>query len=181
MDLHGRDARRGHTLTLSPAIGKMPGPPGPSQVPFPSYLRYELFQLLLDVALVGGPGDRQLLHDQAARRVEHPALAEGQGLHPLEPKQVAEDLGDLEQRAGLDLFHEAAITAIPGLAIDVDLLVAENGQHLLDLLGPGDPTQTDLVGLVDRDQDPQAAVQRAQHVEALDLAEDLFLLDPDDL
>ena len=38
--------------------------------------------------------------------------------------------------------------------------------------------QPDLLGLVDRNQDAQAAVQPPQNVKALDLAGDLFLLDP---
>jgi hypothetical protein len=63
----------------------------------------------------------------------------------------------------------------------VDLLVPQDLHHLLDLVLTGDAPQPHLLGLVQRDQDPQAAVQRPQDVEALDLSEDLLLLDPGDL
>src|SRR5215471_4101386 len=140
-----------------------------------------LFELFLDLAGVGGPGHRQLLDDEPAGGVQHPPLAEREGLHPLETVEIAEHLGDLEQRPRLDLLHEAAVAPVPGLAVDVDLLVAQDLEDLLDLLLAGDPPQADLLGLVHRHQDSQPAVERAQHVEALNLAEDLFLLDPDDL
>src|SRR4029079_2445483 len=77
-----------------------------------------LVELLLALPLVRIAGDRQLLHDEAAGRVQHAALAERQGLHPLETIEIAEHLRDLEQRPRLDLLHEAAIPAVPGLAVD---------------------------------------------------------------
>ena len=41
-----------------------------------------------------------------------------------------------------------------------------------------DPSQPDLIGFVDGDEDAVVALEDAQHVEALDVAEDLFLFDP---
>src|SRR5690606_26493224 len=59
-----------------------------------------LLELLLDLLLGPVPRDRQLLDDEVLGGVQHPPLAEGEGLGALEAVQVAEDLGDLEQRAG---------------------------------------------------------------------------------
>src|SRR5258708_7870166 len=144
-------------------------------------LMKQTVELLLDLARIGRARDRQLLHDQAARGVQHAPLAEGEGLESLQAVEIAEDLRHLEQRPRFDLLHETAIAPVPGLAVDVDLLVAEDLHHLLDLCLAGNGAQAHLVGLVGRHQDSQAAVHRPQDVEALDLAKDLFVLDPDDL
>src|SRR6188472_832559 len=87
------------------------------------------FQLLLDLRFRPLPGDGQLLDHQGPGGVEHPALTERQVLRALEAEQVAIDLRHVEERARLDLLHEAAVPAVPRLLVDVDVLVA---QHVED-------------------------------------------------
>src|SRR5437667_337434 len=79
--------------------------------------------------------------------------------------EIAEDLGHLEQAAGLDLLHETAIAAVPGLLVDVDLFVLQDVVDLFDLIFLNDATQADLLGLLDRNQDAHVAVEHAQLVE----------------
>src|SRR4051812_49725526 len=74
----------------------------------------DLLELFFDLHLGDVLGDRELLDDQVLGRVEHTALAERERLGLLEAIQVAEDLGYLEERAGLDLLHEPAIAAALG-------------------------------------------------------------------
>ena len=54
-------------------------------------------QFLLDRGPIDGTGCRQLLRHQAARGVEHAALAKGERLGLLQTVEVAKDFGDLEQ------------------------------------------------------------------------------------
>src|SRR4051812_50208394 len=72
-------------------------------------------QLLLDLALLGLGGHGDLLDQQGACGVEHLALAERQLLVGLEPLEVAQDLGDLEHGAGLDLLHVLPVAAVSRL------------------------------------------------------------------
>src|SRR5258708_37031226 len=71
-------------------------------------------QVQLDLVLIDALGERQLLDEEVARRVEHLALAEAQVLVELEQVQVAQHLRDLEHGAGLDLLHILAIAAVAG-------------------------------------------------------------------
>src|ERR1700751_2834885 len=66
-------------------------------------------QLFHDLLFRMSLGDREFLDQQAARRVEHLALTERQLLVTLEHQQVAQDLGDLERRAGLNFFSVLAV------------------------------------------------------------------------
>src|SRR5687767_11285058 len=90
-------------------------------------------ELLLDLFFRPLLSDSELLHDQLLGVVEHLALAKRQDLAALETVEIAIDLGDVEQRAGLDLLHETAIAAVPGLLVDVDILLAQDVEHFLDL------------------------------------------------
>src|SRR5215467_3526174 len=90
-------------------------------------------QLLLDLDLFRLRRDGDLFDQKRARGVEHLALAERQLLVALESLQVAEDLGDLEDRTGLDLLHVLAIAAVPRLTFDRDLTALEDLEHLVDL------------------------------------------------
>ena len=54
-------------------------------------------------------------------------------------------------------------------------------QDLFDVVRAGDRAQTDLVDLVDRDQDAQAVLFQLKDVKALWLAVDLLGFDPQDL
>src|SRR4051812_14039673 len=71
-------------------------------------------QVALDVVLVDALRQRQFLDQEIAGGVEHLALAEAQVLVELQQIEVAQDLGDLEHRAGLDLLHVLAVPAVPG-------------------------------------------------------------------
>src|SRR5262249_62271991 len=65
----------------------------------------DLLQVALDLVLGALLGETELLDQQRPRGVEHLPLAERQVLVALEQVEVAEHLGDLEHRAGLDLLH----------------------------------------------------------------------------
>src|SRR3954462_15101415 len=125
----------------------------------------DLLELFFDLHLGDVLGDRELLDDEVLGGVEHAALAERQRLGLLQTIEVAEDLGHLEQRAGLDLLHEPAIAAVPRLLVDVELLLLEDVVHLADLVLLYDLAQTDLLGLFDRNEDAHVAVQHLQNVE----------------
>src|ERR1700722_978090 len=71
-------------------------------------------------------GDGEFLDQQAARGIEHLALAEGEFLIALEDQQIAENLGDFERRTGLYLFGIFAIAAVPGLRIALDLALTQD-------------------------------------------------------
>src|SRR6185312_13675695 len=141
----------------------------------------DLLELFFDLHLGDVLRHRELFHDQVLRRVEHAALAERKGLGLLQAIEVAEDLGHLEERPRLDLLHEPAIAAVPGLLVDVELLLLEDVVHLADLVLLNHLAQTDLLGLVDRDQDAHIAVENLQDVELMDLPRDLFGIDAHDL
>ena len=68
-------------------------------------------------------------------------------LSPLSTLQVAQHLGDLEDRAGLDLLHVLAVAAVPRLALDRDLAALEDREHLVDLVGADQLAQTDRAGV----------------------------------
>src|SRR5258708_35549159 len=72
-----------------------------------------------------GLGDRKFLDQQAARRIEHLALTEGEFLITLEHQQIAQNLGDFERRAGLNLFGIFAVAADPGFRISSALSPGE--------------------------------------------------------
>src|ERR1041385_5166171 len=118
----------GRVQTATASIGRRSRP----LVPGLCELRAGLLELLLDLLLGPLAGDGELLDDELLRVVEHLALAEREHLAALEPIQVAIDLGDVEQRAGLDLLHEAAIAAVPRLLVDVDILLAQDVEDFFD-------------------------------------------------
>src|SRR5579884_1762640 len=49
-------------------------------------------------------GDRELLDEQAACRIEHLALSEREFLVALQHQQITQHLGDLKRRTGFDLL-----------------------------------------------------------------------------
>src|SRR5271154_1468438 len=71
-------------------------------------------------------GDGKFLDQEAARRIEHLALAEGEFLVTLKHQQVAQDLGNFERRPGFDLLGVLTIAAIPGLRITFYLTRAKD-------------------------------------------------------
>jgi hypothetical protein len=92
-------------------------------------------------------------------------------------KEVTENFGDFENRAGLDFFHVLAITAIPGRLVDLDVPFFENPVNLLDLLGGDDLTKTHGLHIVGRNHDGHLIIDNLKDVELLLLAADILLLD----
>src|SRR5689334_16852349 len=129
-------------------------------------MREDMAQLLHDLVFGMRPGDRQLLHEEVLRRIEHLALAKGQLLIALQDKEVAQYFGDLKDRPGLDLFGVFAIAAVPGLLIAFDFLLAEDFINLGDHVAVDDFSEAYGVDVVDGDHDFHVAVQNAQHVKS---------------
>src|SRR5436190_2497120 len=143
--------------------------------------REDAIQLLFDLHFLRLRRDRDLLDQQRARRVQHLALAERQFLVTLEPLQIAQHLGDLEDRAGLDLLHVLAVAAVPGLALDRDLAALQNREHLVHLVGANELTQTDRARIARRDHDLHPVLEDLENVKGLLVTGDLTRLDTDNL
>src|SRR5882724_6588265 len=138
-------------------------------------------ELLLDLHFLRLRRDGDLLDEQRARRVEHLALAERQLLVTLEPLQVAEDLGDLEDGARLDLLHVLAVATVPRLTLDRDLAALEDLEDLVHLVGADELAQADGAGVACRDHDLHPVLEDLEDVKRLLVPRDLTRLDPDDL
>src|SRR5262245_43082835 len=110
-------------------------------------------------------GDRELLDEEIARRIEHLALPEGELLVPLQHEEVTQHFGDLEHASGLDLLRILAVASVPRLLIDLDLLVAQDLVDLGDHVLADDAPQTDRLNVLGRDHDRHVAVDDAEHVE----------------
>src|SRR5215469_13076612 len=82
----------------------------------------DLPEVGLDLVLGALLREAELLDQQRAGGVEHLPLAEREVLIPLEEVEVAKHLGDLEDRAGLDLLHVLPVPAVPGRGVDRDVL-----------------------------------------------------------
>src|SRR5207249_4352702 len=122
-------------------------------------------ELLHDLFLAVRLGDGELLHEEVPRRVEHLALAEGELLVALQDEQVAQHLGDFQDAPGLDLLRVFPITAVPGLLIDLHLLVAQDLVDLGDHVLADDTPQPDRVDVLGGDHDGHVAVDDAEYVE----------------
>src|SRR5580698_590447 len=143
--------------------------------------REDTIQLLFDLYFLGFGGDRDLLDQERARGVEHLALAEGELFVPLEALQIAQDLGDLEDRPGLDLLHVLAVAAVPGLSLDGHFAALENLEHLVDLVGANELAQTDRARIARGNHDLHPILENLENVEGLLVARDLARLDADNL
>src|ERR1700687_544150 len=109
----------------------------------------------------------EFLHQQAARRVEHLAFAERKFLVAFEYQQIAQNLGDLQRRTGLNLFGVFPVAPVPGLSIGVDLARTQNPVNLVDHILPDHPPQTNLGYILGRDHDGHLlSPQDLEHVES---------------
>src|SRR3954462_6559109 len=133
-----------------------------------------------DVVLVDALRQRQLLDQQVAGGVEHLALAEAQVLVELEQVQVAQHLGDLEDRARLDLLHVLAVAAVPSGRIHRDILLTQDGINLDHGLLVDQVAQADRAHLVDGDEDFHPVFHDLEDVEGLPLTSDVLVLDTHD-
>src|SRR5262249_12938598 len=96
---------------------------------------------------------------------EHLALPEGELLVTLQDEEVAQHLGDLEHAAGLDLLGVLPVATVPGLLIDLDLLVAQDLVDLRDHVLADDPPQADGLNVLGGNHDRHVAVEDPEHVE----------------
>src|SRR5215831_17786969 len=142
--------------------------------------RKDLVELFFNPLLGPVPRDGELLHDEPLGGVEHSALPEGQRLRVLQPVEIAIDLGDLEERAGLDLLHEATIATVPRLLVDVDFLLAEDVHDLLDLRLRGHLAEPHVRRLVRGHQDAHVAAHDAEEIKRAQSAANLLGLDAND-
>src|SRR3954468_16580511 len=137
----------------------------------------DLLQVRLVVVLVHALRERQLLDEEVAGGVEHLPLAEREVLVELEQVQVAEDLGDLEHGARLDLLHVLAIATVPGSRVDGDVLLLQDPVDHDDRLLVDERAQADRADLVDGDEDLHPVFHDFQYIERLALAGDVLVLD----
>src|ERR1019366_1031643 len=85
----------------------------------------------------------------------------------LQPVEVAEHFGDVVDRARLDLVHEAAVTAVPGLIVECNRSFPKNIEDFADLLLADNLTETDGPGVGHRHHDLAIGIQDSQYVKLL--------------
>src|ERR1041384_1310269 len=90
-------------------------------------------QVAFNVVFVDALGQRKLLDEEIARRVEHLALAEAQVLVELEQVQIAKNFGDFKDGAGLDLLHVLPVPAVPGGGVDRNVLLLQDLVNFTEL------------------------------------------------
>src|ERR1041384_2693938 len=90
-------------------------------------------QVALDIVFIHALGQRQLLDEEIARRVEHLALAEAQVLVELEQVQIAKNFRDFKDGAGLDLLHVLPVPAVPGGGAERNVLLLSDLVNFTEL------------------------------------------------
>src|SRR5205823_596377 len=120
-------------------------------------------------------GEGQLGDQDLAGLGQHPLLAGREALVILADRQVPDDLGDLVDVAALELLDVVLEPARP-VRGHARLLLAKDGEHLLDLFVVDDVAQSDVLGVVGRHHERQVAVRELQDQVVLLLAEDVLLL-----
>ena len=107
--------------------------------------------------------------------VQHALLAGGQALVLVADREVPHDLGHLVDVARLQLLDVVLVAPGP-VGRHPRLLLAKDGEDLLDLFVVDDLPQADLFGVVAGDHQRQVAVGEPQDEVLAGLAEDLLLL-----
>src|SRR4051812_35565293 len=102
----------------------------------------------------------------------HLLLARRQALVLLADREVAHDLGELVDVAGLDLVAVVLEPAVPVLG-HLGHVVREHREHLLHRLLVDDPAQARLAGVLARDHDGHVVVQDLDGEVLAHLAEDV--------
>src|SRR5438093_11824203 len=160
------------------AGGSTPGPSHPLGTrDGPRSVGEDAPELLHDLLLTVRLRDRELLHEEVASGIEHLPLAEGELLVPLQHEEIAQHLGDLEHTAGLDLLGVLPVAAVPGLLIDLDLLVAQDPVDLGDHVLADDAAQPNRLHVLLRDHDGHVDAAAAPSVDIALPAEDDLALD----
>src|SRR5262249_31370564 len=76
-----------------------------------------------------------------------------------------EHLGDLEDAPGLDLLRVLPVAPVPGLLVDLDLLVPQDAVDLSNHVLANDAAQANGVDVLGGNHDRHVAVEDPQHVE----------------
>ena len=111
---------------------------------------------------------------------EHLLLAGRQALVGVADGEVAHDLGDLEDVAGLELVAVVLVATAPVLG-HLGGVAAQDVEDLVDDVGRDDLAQTGAVGVLDRDHDRHVVVEDLDGEVLALLAEHFLLLDLHDL
>src|SRR5262249_23735844 len=109
------------------------------------------------------------------------SLAEAQFLAGAKNAKVAQDFGDFEDAAGLDLVHVLAVPPVPRLPLDRDLLGLEDAVHLFYVLLGDDLSQPDRRHVARPDHDLHAGLEDLENIESLLIAADLARFETNDL
>src|SRR5690606_26441209 len=142
--------------------------PPPSAEEFSDLAFHLLFRQVL--------GEHQFADQNLAGVLQHLALAGGQALVPLPHRQVANDLGHLEDVAALDLLQVGPVAAVPVLRHG-SRLALKHLVHLAHALGVDDLPQPQFLHAAHGDHDAQISDGHPHYVVALGTAQHLFLLD----
>src|SRR4051812_19819249 len=94
-----------------------------------------------------------------------------------EEKEVPEHFGDLENRAGLDLFHVLAIAAIPGRLVDLDVAFFQDRIDFIDFFSRNDFAKPYRARVVGGNHDRHLVVDHLKDVELLFFAAYVTLVD----
>lgn len=114
----------------------MPIKNGPQDSPTGSVSGSEnRLDFLLDDGFLGLLGERNFAHQQLLGLVEHLALTERKVLAVAQEEEVAQNFGDFEHGAGLDLLHVLAVAAIPRRLVNLDVALLEDLVNGLTSLG----------------------------------------------
>jgi hypothetical protein len=101
------------------------------------------------LVLVAVAGEHQLGHEDLAGPLEHALLAGRQALLAVADGEVADDLGDLEDVAGLEALDVALEAAAP-VPLGRGLPVAQDLEDAVDVVGAADLADADLLAVVAR-------------------------------
>src|SRR5690606_33597170 len=152
------------------------GPPAPRRVPEPAAaitavaraplsgrggteaLLEEVVDVLLRTLFVLLEGVHELRREDLLRARVHLLLASREALLHLANGEVAHDLGDLKDVAGLDLLAVVLEPAVPVLR-HLRELAGQYVDDLLHLFGVDHPAQARAVGVLARDHDGHVVVQ----------------------
>ena len=132
------------------------------------------------LVLVEVAGVHELAGEDLLGLREHLLLAGREALVGVPDGEVADDLGDLEDVAGLELVAVVLVATAPVLG-HLGGVAAQDLEDLVDDVGLDDLAQAGAVGVLDRDHDGHVVVQDLDREVLALLAEHFLLLDLHDL
>src|SRR5438105_5587999 len=138
-------------------------------------LREGVVELLLGLLLGDADGEGQLGDEDLTSLGEHALLAGRQAFVLVANRQVPHDLRDLVDVARLELLDVVLEPARP-VGGHPRLLLAKDGEDLLDLLVVDDLPEPYLLGVVARDHEREVAVGELEHEVFAVFAEHIALL-----